>query len=110
MFQVDFLNLVKIKDVIFSKKCIENDKAAFNEFCTEEIPRCTSSLINKGICGLHDYVNDIEEEYQYFDDPKHGDYLKQIIAQLLKNIIQKILIYHKIADMEIIHKVIMEKL
>ena len=56
----------------FEKKCIENGKPTFDEYCSEEIPRCTSSLTNKGVCGLHKYVDDIEEEYQYFDDPKYG--------------------------------------
>ncbi len=93
----------------FEKKCIENGKPTFDEYCSEEIPRCTSSLTNKGVCGLHKYVDDIEEEYQYFDDPKYGGLFSADYCPVTECYNPKNNFLHKIVDTEIISKVIMAK-
>ena len=55
--------------------CIINEKAAFDEFCdvTDE-PECSSSRALKSKCYLVTFSSDIDEEYQYFSNPKKGGY------------------------------------
>ena len=55
----------------FTKKCIENDKANFGEFC--DLPKelkCTSSLTSKSSCYMHNYNFNIP--YQYFSNTTLG--------------------------------------
>ena len=57
----------------FNKKCIEDEKAIFEEFCdTQNAPQCSSSRTTKSSCYITTYTEDLEEEYQYFSDPKRG--------------------------------------
>ena len=60
----------------FSKKCMENGKAAFDEFCDiKNEPKCSSSRTLKSSCYINNYPKDIENKgYQYFSNPKQGGF------------------------------------
>ena len=60
----------------FNKKCIEKEKAIFNEFCdVNNEPKCSSSRTIKSSCFMVNYINNIEKEYQYFSNPNLGGYI-----------------------------------
>ena len=56
------------------EKCLKNSKTDFpNEFCFESRKAfCGSSHISRGRCLIAEYKEEIEEEYQYFSNSKHG--------------------------------------
>ena len=60
----------------FNKKCIENGKATFEEFCDNKgKPKCSSSRTLKSSCYINNYPKDIEnKEFQYFSNPKQGGF------------------------------------
>ena len=79
IYNVDFLygkyfNYGKNKScAFFQKRCIENGKPNFEEFCAvNNQPKCSLSRLNKGICKIYNYTENISSEYQYFDDPLIG--------------------------------------
>ena len=58
-----------------SKKCIENEKATFEEFCdTANAAMCSSSRTLKSSCYLTTYTSSIPTAYQYFSDPRKGGF------------------------------------
>ena len=58
-----------------SKKCIENEKATFEEFCdTANEAMCSSSRTLKSSCYLTTYTSSIPTAYQYFSDPRKGGF------------------------------------
>ena len=58
-----------------SKKCIENEKATFEEFCdTANAAICSSSRTLKSSCYLTTYTSSIPTAYQYFSDPRKGGF------------------------------------
>ena len=59
----------------FNKKCIENQKATFEEFCvTKSEAKCSSTRAIKSSCYIETYVSNLPSEYQYFNDPKRGGF------------------------------------
>ena len=55
-------------------KCINNEKATFDEFCdTNYQAQCSSSRAIKSSCYITRYKS-IPSEYQYFSDPQLGGY------------------------------------
>ena len=79
IYNVDFLygnyfNYGKNKTcAFFKKKCIENGKPNFEEFCAvNNQPKCSLSRLNKGICKIHNHTENISSEYQYFNDNHTG--------------------------------------
>ena len=58
----------------FNKKCIENEKASFDEFCNiSKEPKCSSSRTLKSSCFITNY-NNLPSQYQYFLDNTKGGY------------------------------------
>jgi len=59
----------------FNKKCIENQKATFEEFCvTKNEAKCSSTRAIKSSCYIETYVSNLPSEYRYFNDPKRGGF------------------------------------
>ena len=59
----------------FNKKCIENQKATFEEFCdVEEETKCSSSRTLKSSCYLVYYLTSIPSRYRYFTDTTKGGF------------------------------------
>ena len=59
----------------FTKKCIENYKANFDEFCDQENePLCSSSRTIKSSCYLVTYSSQIPSEYRYFSNSRRGGF------------------------------------
>jgi len=59
----------------FSKKCIENEKATFDEFCdTAKEAMCISSRTLKSSCYLVNYNNYLNRNFRYFSDPTKGGF------------------------------------
>ena len=58
----------------FEKKCLINQKAAFNEFCHKaKEPKCLNSHLATGECYIGDYKDeDIPKKYQYFKRGRLG--------------------------------------
>ena len=58
----------------FNKKCIEKEKAIFDEFCdVKDRPKCSSSRTIKSSCFLYDY--ELPKKYQYFSDSNKGGFI-----------------------------------
>ena len=58
----------------FNTTCIENEKAAFDEFCdVQGKAMCSSSRAVKSKCYIANY-NNIEEQYRYFRDSTKGGF------------------------------------
>ena len=59
----------------FNKKCIEKEKATFDEFCdVEEEPKCSSSRAVKSSCYLVYYLGSLPRDYRYFSDTTKGGF------------------------------------
>ena len=59
----------------FKKKCIENGKATFEEFCDiKDEPMCSSSRALKSSCFIYDYQFTIPYEYRYFSRSNRGGF------------------------------------
>ena len=59
----------------FNKKCIENEKANFEEFChIKNEAKCSSSRSLKTSCYLIDYYASLPKDYQYFSNPNRGGF------------------------------------
>ena len=57
----------------FNKKCIENGKSNFEEFCTvNNEPKCSQSRLSKGVCKIKNYEENISSEFQYFNNTHSG--------------------------------------
>ena len=78
IYNVDYLygkyfNFGKNKTCsFFEKKCIENGKSNFEEFCIDNKPKCSQSRLSKGVCRIYNYTEDILSEYQYFTNSHFG--------------------------------------
>ena len=79
LYNVDYLygkyfNFGKNKSCsFFEKNCIENENPNFDEFCAKNNePKCSQSRLNKGICSIHQYSENISNEYQYFNNSQIG--------------------------------------
>ena len=58
-----------------SDKCIQNEEAAFDEFCDEAgEAKCSSSRSLKSSCYLITYSYNLDQNYQYFSNPRKGGY------------------------------------
>ena len=84
IYNVDYLygkyfNFGKNKTCsFFQKKCIENGKSNFEEFCTvNNEPKCSQSRLSKGICKIYNHSEDLPSEYRYFTNNQSGG-IKQI--------------------------------
>ena len=59
----------------FEKKCIENEKPNFEEFCTtNNEPKCSQSRMSKGNCLIEEYDYNISSNHQYFNSPYLGGF------------------------------------
>ena len=59
----------------FNRKCIEREKATFDEFCdVEEEPKCSSSRALKSSCYLVYYLGSLPSGYRYFSDTTKGGF------------------------------------
>jgi hypothetical protein len=59
----------------FDKKCIENGKATFDEFCDKaNEPKCSISKTLKSSCFITEYKSRIPLYYQYFSSPYLGGF------------------------------------
>ena len=97
LYNVDYLygkyfNFGKNKTCsFFEKKCIENGKPNFEEFCTtSNETKCSQSRISKGNCFINNYDYNISNGYQYFENKTLGglektDYCPVSYAELDKN-------------------------
>jgi hypothetical protein len=62
----------------FDDKCIDNEKASFPVFCTEnpgadgQNAMCSHDHLSQGYCHKVQYSTELPERYQYFDDPTVG--------------------------------------
>lgn len=57
------------------QKCIsDKEKPRFDEFCSDQLAEslCSGNLLDKGICFMREYDEEISREYRYFDDFKLG--------------------------------------
>ena len=60
----------------FDKKCIEKEKAIFDEFCdVKDRPKCSSSRTIKSSCFLYDYDYELPKKYQYFSNSNKGGFI-----------------------------------
>ena len=60
----------------FNKKCIEKEKAIFDEFCdVKDRPKCSSSRTIKSSCFLYDYDYELPKKYQYFSNSNKGGFI-----------------------------------
>ena len=59
----------------FSQKCIENERATFDEFChSAKEPKCSSSRAIKSSCYIVDYDVNLPKDYRYFSNPNKGGF------------------------------------